>query len=804
MGAHDLPRPPDHGDSAARYDDNDPQAELEHLRRELAKASKKLDDSERRSRQGEARLTSLGGRLEAGIGGMAEGVAINSAVRDETGRIVDFTIDYVNDALCRTMGLTRKQLVGRRILDVFPGQRANGVFDTYVAVVESGTPMVRDLAGDMGTCSERIHPDGMGEQFDISVTRAGDGYAICLRTGTPRRSVEDALFKSEQMLRLVLDTIPQRVFWKDANSVILGANAAFARDAGFADPAEVVGKTDHDLAWTESADKYVADDRTVMASGQPKLAYDELQPRSGGATGWLRTSKLPLVDKQGRVVGILGTYEDVTEGKQAAEALRDSERLLASIVDNVPDMVFVKDADELKFVRFNRAGERLLGYSREELVGKDDRWLAPGDEAAYFIDMDRQILASGQITDIPEESLTTRDYGRRVLRTRKVPIFDEAGRPKYLLGISEDITDLTAAREGRDQMQAVLRERMRLLTALSEFTSAVNAIREPELMVAKLGDAVNEILPTDTAVITMLDRRDGRYRVMSARGLAPGAVGSIIEPGDGTAGRAISERTVILREHKPGDAYSRAMRDFQLRDTRWALRVPLINEDTVLGVISVGRFMAAARFTESEIDVFALLGSHAALALANAYLIAEVSALAIHDGLTGLYNRRHFDAALDLAIARARRRGPTANVAAIMFDLDHFGDFNRRHGHLAGDAVLRLFAGVLHERLRSSDLVARYGGEEFVVILDDCDISEVMRLADEVRRDLESRSVPGDDGQPLRTSVSAGCAVMDPAVLTKEALIGQADAGLFKAKRAGRNQVVAGPQVPSDTGSPLT
>jgi diguanylate cyclase (GGDEF)-like protein len=299
------------------------------------------------------------------------------------------------------------------------------------------------------------------------------------------------------------------------------------------------------------------------------------------------------------------------------------------------------------------------------------------------------------------------------------------------------------------------------------------------------------MMPADTAVITTLDRADGQYHVRSVRGLDPGAVGAIIVPGEGTAGRAITERAVILTEHQPGDQHNAALRGHLLGEMRWVLGVPLVSEDRVLGVISVGRFAGGAAFKQSEIDVFGLLGSHAALALVNANLMQEVSELAIHDGLTGLYNRRHFDAEFDRAIARYRRRRPAGNLAAIMFDLDHFGDFNRRHGHLAGDAVLRLFAGVLHERLRSADLVARYGGEEFIVILEDCAMSEVVRLADEVRRGLEARSVPGADEQPLHATVSAGCAVIDPADPTREALIGRADAGLFTAKRAGRNRVVA-------------
>jgi len=336
-----------------------------------------------------------------------------------------------------------------------------------------------------------------------------------------------------------------------------------------------------------------------------------------------------------------------------------------------------------------------------------------------------------------------------------------------------------------------LRDRVRVFTALAEFAAALNAIREPERLVAALAEAVSGVVPSDTVIITMLDRSDGRYRVSAVRGLTQGAVGAIIEPGEGTAGRTISERAVVFTEPHPRAETNAALRDYVQYESVRAVGVPLIHEDTVLGVISVGRADSLATFTQAEREAFVLLGSRAALALANAYLIEEVSALAIHDVLTGLYNRRHFDAACDLAIARFKRLRRAGNLAAIMFDLDHFGDFNRRHGHLAGDAVLRLFGEILRKRLRSADLVARYGGEEFVAILEDCGLPEATRLADEVRRDLEARAVPGGQGQPLHATVSAGCAVIDPAVPTKEALLGRADAALFMAKQAGRNQVVA-------------
>jgi diguanylate cyclase (GGDEF)-like protein len=172
----------------------------------------------------------------------------------------------------------------------------------------------------------------------------------------------------------------------------------------------------------------------------------------------------------------------------------------------------------------------------------------------------------------------------------------------------------------------------------------------------------------------------------------------------------------------------------------------------------------------------------------------------VHDGLTGLFNRRHFDAGIELILGRWRR-DRTKPMAAVMFDLDHFGRFNEDHGHQAGDTVLRAFSNILLERFRSSDLVARYGGEEFVVIMEGSTVADAARVADQVRLQLERRVIPGADGEPLRAQVSAGCAALDPENPTKEDLLRRADEALFMAKRAGRNRVVA-PEAPGDVTVP--
>ena len=125
---------------------------------------------------------------------------------------------------------------------------------------------------------------------------------------------------------------------------------------------------------------------------------------------------------------------------------RDHERFIESILENLPAMVFVKDAADLRFVRFNAAGEALLGFSRADLLGKSDFDFFPAEEARHFVEKDRQVLAGRVVLDIPEEPIHTH-HGLRHLHTKKIPILDDDGDPLYLLGISEDVTELKASGE---------------------------------------------------------------------------------------------------------------------------------------------------------------------------------------------------------------------------------------------------------------------------------------------------------------------------------------------------------------------
>jgi PAS domain S-box-containing protein len=141
---------------------------------------------------------------------------------------------------------------------------------------------------------------------------------------TEWKHVQEELFNSRQMLQLVLDTIPQRVFWKDRRSVYMGCNKPFAHDAADSAPDAIVGKTDYELGGvaTTDAKRQRADDLLVMESGASKLNYEEPLSRPDGSQHWLMSSKAPLRDQSGEVIGVLGTYEDITVRKRAEDVLR--------------------------------------------------------------------------------------------------------------------------------------------------------------------------------------------------------------------------------------------------------------------------------------------------------------------------------------------------------------------------------------------------------------------------------------------------------------------------------------------------
>lgn len=182
------------------------------------------------------------------------------------------------------------------------------------------------------------------------------------------------------------------------------------------------------------------------------------------------------------------------EAKKAQIDLRLNEDFLNTVIDNIPAIIFVKDARDLQYVRFNKTGTEILGYSVSDFIGKNDFDLFPDSEARFFADKDREVLRKGVLIDIPEEPIETNQRGKKILHTRKIPIFDMDGQPRYLLGISEDITEQLKARTEKKHLEKQLQQSQKLESIgkmaggvahdLNNILSGI--INYPELMLLQL------------------------------------------------------------------------------------------------------------------------------------------------------------------------------------------------------------------------------------------------------------------------------------------------------------------------------
>ena len=179
------------------------------------------------------------------------------------------------------------------------------------------------------------------------------------------------------ILREIIECAPIRIFWKDRDSRYLGCNTLFAQDAGLDSPDGVIGRTDFEMAWREQAEAYRADDRRVMESGQPKIAYRERQDSASAGPFWLRTSKVPLRGVDGDVCGVLGLYEDVTEQHLVEGRLRESELRFRDLFERSPDPCWIMGEDN-RFTFCNRAAVEQFGYANaDDILARHPAELSP-------------------------------------------------------------------------------------------------------------------------------------------------------------------------------------------------------------------------------------------------------------------------------------------------------------------------------------------------------------------------------------------------------------------------------------------
>ena len=269
----------------------------------------------------------------------------------------------------------------------------------------------------------------------------------------------EALQSSQKMLWLVIDNIPQFIVWKDRDSVYLGGNKNFAKVAGFNHQAEIVGFTDYDMPWKpEEAEFFRSCDRRIMDSNTAEYHIIEPQLQADGIQRWLDTNKIPLHDNNGNVVGILCTFEDITERLSLEAKVQASEELFRKIFEDAPIGIYLANLSNNRLIQVNKNYCEMLGYTAAELVGKTFIQIAHSEDSQKNLQaaaaLNRGEIQSYQI-EVRQISATGKIVWVNVTATL---IRDGEGKPIYNLGMIKNITNRKISEAALQASESQLRK----------------------------------------------------------------------------------------------------------------------------------------------------------------------------------------------------------------------------------------------------------------------------------------------------------------------------------------------------------
>ena len=370
--------------------------------------------------------------------------------------IQDNRYRFVNNRFCEITGYSYEELVDK----MTPLDTTHG--DDREAVAEN---LKKRLSGEVGTVhytARKLRKDGGIRTVDIygsSVVYRGRRAILgTIIDITEQKRAEHALQDSETKYRTLVENALVGVYIIQ-DTLFRFVNKRFCEIHGYSFD-EIVDKLGPMDLVCEDAKDIVAENVRKRLDGEvDSVRYTSKALRKDGSIRIVEVfGSTTLYD--GRKA-ILGTLIDITDQKRTEEILREQEDFLSSIVENIPNMLFIKDARDLRFIRVNRAGEEVMGHSREELIGKNDYDFFPKEQADFFTQKDREVLQHKVVCDIPEEPIDT-SAGKRILHTKKIPILNDLGEPAFLLGISEDITPHKQAEKEREKLQAQLTQAQKM------------------------------------------------------------------------------------------------------------------------------------------------------------------------------------------------------------------------------------------------------------------------------------------------------------------------------------------------------
>ncbi len=554
-----------------------------------------------------------------------------------------------------------EDLIGKTDFDLSLEARAISLFAKEQHVIKTGEPLIDDEEFDDITydtpkwfLSTKI--PFRNTEGDI-IGLVGIGRKI-----TEQKVAERKLAEERNLLRTVIDNFPDMIFVKDKEGQFLLANKATAWALGAGKPEALIGKTDFDFSSAEIASQYRTDDMHVINSGESIMDREEWQPNPDGDGGrLLLTTKVPLRDASGEIIGVVGIARNITDVKLAEKKLAEERNLLRTLIDNLPDHIFVKDK-EGRFLIANTATIRYLGAdSSEAVIGKTDFDFFSQEDAVRWRWTEQNIMSSGQTYRNNGGYITDREGQRKWVVGVKIPFRSPDGEIAGIIGIDHDYThrrqieealqeaydDLerrvaertTALSEAnirlleqieiREQAEAAEREARLLAEALRDTAAALNSTFDLNEILDHIFNHVSQVLPSDEVSVALIE--DGLVNFVRVRGVDAAALDLYasarfrLEDTPNLRQMAETRQPLLIKDisnypgwiHRPG-----------LAETGSYLGAPIISEGDVIGFIML-RGHAPDCFVDAHQTQLQAFAHQAAIAIRNVRLYEAVIQQAI-------------------------------------------------------------------------------------------------------------------------------------------------------------------------------
>jgi diguanylate cyclase (GGDEF)-like protein/PAS domain S-box-containing protein len=617
-------------------------------------------------------------------------------------------------------------------------------------------------------------------EVTIALFRDDSGKAIGFlgvsRTIADRKRIENALIESEKRYRTLFEDFPLGLYQTTPSGRIINVNPAFVKMLRYPNKESLLSlKTNDLLVNPEDRKKQL---HTLNHSNI--LLKSELQIRcKDGTILWVRDNAHSVKTTQGKIQYYEGSLEDITQLREAEEALKRSEERYRNLVENMGEGMTIVDANE-NILFANPAADRIFGVNENSLAGRNLReFLDPIQLSEVLLQTNRRKKGERSLYEI---TIMRPDGEKRILRITATAQYDDSGKFSNSFGVIHDVTDESKDQIALESVKAELDIRVRELEnrnrEIGALTDMVNMLQRcttiPETFVV-IESFIKQLIPEAKGALYLGKPGQQKYKLVRQWGMPAISKTEIVNEDCWALRR---EKYYSLTETLTGPLCSHLGKPIPLS----TICVPIMIQNHGSGLLHLQTAQDGIRLTENHLRLANNFAEQINLALSNLQLQEELHEQAIRDSLTGLFNRYYMEETLEKEIARCKRNEKTISI--MMLDFDNFKELNTIFGHPKADEALTTFGGLLNTSIRASDIACRYGGDEFLVIMPETSSDVLLQRADAIRNKVKNIHFHSAPNTSVVLTVSIGLAIFPKNGTTSNTLLTAVDKALLKAKKS--------------------